>query len=123
MEAAVTVLAFDAAGCGDTALEDLLRRVYVDEGYADPDAGAESPAAEIHLLAVDPPWRGRGIGQALVDAAIGRARQGGASRILLWTQPTMVAAQRLYVRCGFQRAPELDFKRGNRQFLVLARSG
>jgi hypothetical protein len=46
-----------------------------------------------------------------------------AARILLWTQPTMASAQRLYVRCGFQRVPELDFSRGGREFLVFARSG
>lgn len=79
--------------------------------------------AEIHLLAVDPAFRGLGVGRALVEAAVTKARQDGAGRILLWTQPTMASAQRLYERCGFERMPELDFSRAGRDFLVFARSG
>jgi ribosomal protein S18 acetylase RimI-like enzyme len=64
--------------------------------------------AEMHLLAVLPEARGRGVGAALVDAAVAAARETGARRMVLWTQPSMAAAQRLYAAAGFARAPERD---------------
>jgi len=88
--------------------------------------GPNSPArrlatdheAELHLLCVSPNMRGNGIGTSLVQKALTLAKTRGARGIVLWTQPTMVAAQRLYLRCGFRRDPSADFKRGKRQFLV-----
>lgn len=82
-------------------------------------AGSED--AELHLLCVHPDARGRGIGAALVDAAVGAARRGGASRMILWTQSSMTVARRLYEKNGFERVPTLDFSRGEREFLVFAR--
>jgi ribosomal protein S18 acetylase RimI-like enzyme len=73
---------------------------------------------ELHLLCVRPDARGRGIGEALVRAALQRARAHGARGVVLWTQPSMEAAQRLYRRCGFERDASADFNRGARQFLV-----
>jgi GNAT superfamily N-acetyltransferase len=88
--------------------------------------GAESAArrlavadeAELHLLCVRPAMRGNGIGRALVQAALVQARTRGITAIVLWTQPTMLAAQRLYLECGFHREPSADFRRDGRQFLV-----
>jgi ribosomal protein S18 acetylase RimI-like enzyme len=54
-------------------------------------------------LAVDPGLRGRGIGRALVDACIARARAGGARGIALNTAPVMAGAVALYERLGFVR--------------------
>jgi ribosomal protein S18 acetylase RimI-like enzyme len=76
--------------------------------------------SEMQLLAVRADARGLGIGSALVDAAIESARRFGSSRMILWTQPSMTDAQRLYVRAGFVRVPSLDFSRGARQFQVFA---
>ena len=73
---------------------------------------------ELHLLCVRPDSRRRGIGEALVRAALQRAKAEGARGVVLWTQPTMDAAQRLYRRCGFERDESADFSRGARQFLV-----
>ena len=73
---------------------------------------------ELHLLCVRPDARGRGIGEALVRAALQRARAHGARGVVLWTQPSMETAQRLYLRCGFERDASADFNRGARQFLV-----
>jgi len=89
--------------------------------------GPNSPArklagpneAEMHLLAVSPDCRGQGVGRALVAAAVARARALGHHRMVLWTQVTMHAAQRLYLSVAFQRRPERDFQAGGRQFLVL----
>jgi ribosomal protein S18 acetylase RimI-like enzyme len=73
------------------------------------------------LLCVHPDTQGCGIGSALVEAAIEVAREAGATRMILWTQPSMTAAQRLYAKHGFERIPRLDFSWGDRSFLVFAR--
>jgi ribosomal protein S18 acetylase RimI-like enzyme len=73
---------------------------------------------ELHLLCVRPDARRRGIGEALVRNALQRAQAEGARGVVLWTQPTMEAAQRLYRRCGFERDASADFSRAARQFLV-----
>lgn len=54
-----------------------------------------------------PAARGRGVGLALMQECIWRARQHSAS-LTLHTTPMMAAAVRLYERLGFARAPELD---------------
>jgi ribosomal protein S18 acetylase RimI-like enzyme len=79
---------------------------------------ATAEELELHLLCVRPDARRRGIGEALVRDALQRAKAAGARRVVLWTQPTMDAAQRLYRRCGFERDSSADFNRGARQFLV-----
>lgn len=82
---------------------------------------ASAGEAELHLLCVSPDHQGKGVGTALVDAALAHARDKSATRMILWTQPEMQSAQRLYARSGFERVPDLDFVRGGRSFLVLAR--
>ncbi len=62
-------------------------------------------ADEIHLLnvAVDPAWRRRGIGRALVEDVIAYARANDASKILLEVRASNDAALHLYERLGFER--------------------
>jgi ribosomal protein S18 acetylase RimI-like enzyme len=62
------------------------------------------------LLAVDPGARGHGVGDALMQAGIQRARATGAGALTLHTTPMMAAAMRLYTRLGFVHVPELDFE-------------
>ena len=69
---------------------------------------AQPGEREFRMLAVDPAARGSGTGALLVKACIDRAKEDGASGLVLWTQPTMLAAQRLYERSGFTRASERD---------------
>ncbi|MEK6701693.1 MAG: N-acetyltransferase [Planctomycetota bacterium] len=71
---------------------------------------ARDAEAEFRMLAVDPKGRGRGIGERLVRACIERGSRPplSARAIVLWTQPTMHAAQRLYERMGFIRVPNRD---------------
>lgn len=83
---------------------------------------ATSNEVELHLLCVRADMRGRGIGRALVRTALARAARSRARGVVLWTQPTMDAAQRLYSQCGFRRDANADFSRGARQFLVYRRS-
>lgn len=65
---------------------------------------------EVRLLAVAPAARGRGVGVALMDECIRRARQSEAAALTLHTMDMMKAAMRLYGRLGFRRAPELDIE-------------
>lgn len=65
---------------------------------------------EVRLLAVAPAARGRGVGAALMDECVRRARQSGAAALTLHTADIMQAAVRLYGRLGFRRAPELDIQ-------------
>jgi len=84
---------------------------------------AFSDETEMQLLAVSPGHQGRGIGRALVRAALGTLERLGYRKMVLWTQPTMLAAQHLYLAEGFVRAPERDFRREDgRSFLVFTRS-
>lgn len=63
---------------------------------------ARNNQAEMQLLGVKPAYRGQGLGRMLVDAAIEAATRRGCSRLILWTQPSMVEAQRLYESAGFE---------------------
>jgi ribosomal protein S18 acetylase RimI-like enzyme len=73
--------------------------------YAEFDAADE---ACFRMLAVSPRAQGRGVGRALVDACIERARRDGKRRLSLYSTPSMQAAHRLYERLGFRRVAELD---------------
>lgn len=66
--------------------------------------------AGFRMLAVDPAAQGRGVGRALVEACIERARADGRSGLALLTLPSMRAAHRLYERLGFARAPDRDWE-------------
>lgn len=63
---------------------------------------------EFRVLAVSAAGRGQGVGEALVRACIARAKEAAAAALVLWTQPTMKAAQRLYERLGFVRDAARD---------------
>jgi ribosomal protein S18 acetylase RimI-like enzyme len=81
---------------------------YVEPGqrYAEvcgPDEG------EFRMLGVDPSAQGRGVGRALVQACIDRAREDGRRALVMCTEVRMRAAQRLYEQIGFERIPERDW--------------
>jgi ribosomal protein S18 acetylase RimI-like enzyme len=59
-----------------------------------------------------PHARGRGVGEALACESLCRARAREAAAVGLLTNPFMAAANRLYARLGFRRAPEFDIKIG-----------
>jgi predicted N-acetyltransferase YhbS len=65
---------------------------------------------EVRLLAVAPAARGQGVGAALMQECMHRARHSGARALALHTSDIKNAAMRLYERMGFRRAPELDFE-------------
>jgi ribosomal protein S18 acetylase RimI-like enzyme len=79
---------------------------------------AKPNEAEIHLLAVDPKTRDRGIASSLVMACEQRTILSGYSSMVLSTQPTMKEAQRLYEPLGYRRNAARDWSRGARTYLV-----
>lgn len=66
-------------------------------------------ASGIRLLAVDPRFRGGGVGKALTRACIQLARDAGHREVILHTTAPMQVAWKMYERLGFVRAGELDF--------------
>ena len=78
------------------------------------DAGLEGfgwPAgcAGLRALGVERSARGAGVGQALVEACLERAREAGAPVLCLHTAEFMTAAVAIYQAAGFRRDPAHDF--------------
>lgn len=74
---------------------------YVGPGQAKQDFfDAQWPV--VRFMSVVPAGRGHGIGQALLDECLARARRDGAPLMALHTTPLMAAAQKLYLRSGFE---------------------
>ena len=79
--------------------------------------GPEDPFSEelregeagMRMLAVAPAAQGRGVGRALTEACIERARAAGRRRFVLHTGGWMAAAKHLYESMGFEREPRIDF--------------
>ena len=83
---------------------------------------------EIVKMAARKDLRGRGIGQAVMDALIAQAREMGADAIWLETNAGLTAAVRLYERSGFRHlgASELwptPYARCNVQMVLLLEEG
>jgi ribosomal protein S18 acetylase RimI-like enzyme len=70
---------------------------------------ADDGAAEIKSMAVDPALQGRGIGRALIAAAVARARDEGRAALVVATATADTGNLRFYQRLGFRmRAIERD---------------
>jgi ribosomal protein S18 acetylase RimI-like enzyme len=66
--------------------------------------------AEFRMLAVDPQARGRGVGGALAQWCVDRAREQDCAAVALSSLAEMHAAHRIYRRMGFVREPERDWQ-------------
>lgn len=65
--------------------------------------------AGFRMLVVSAAGRRQGVGTALVQECLTRARQHGCARVRISSAPKMTSAHRLYERLGFVRTPELDW--------------
>lgn len=72
-------------------------------------AGEED--AEVRLVAVSRSARRRGIARAIMTVAMEDAAKQNKTNVVLCTQSTMTAAQRMYDQLGFTRWPERDVGR------------
>ena len=62
---------------------------------------AAPDTVELIGMFVRPQARGRGVGEAIIEAVAGWAIQQGASTVHLWVTETNKPARMLYERCGF----------------------
>ena len=66
----------------------------------------DAETAELHRLYLDPAMRGRGLGDALVEAVFAWCREHGVTRLVLWSDTRFEHAHRLYLRHGFRQTGE-----------------
>ena len=70
--------------------------------------GAQEGTAGVRLLAVPPEHRGGGLGRALLEACVTRAREAGKRRLVMTTTQEMAVLRDFTERMGFRREPALD---------------
>ncbi|KAA3440912.1 GNAT family N-acetyltransferase [Rufibacter hautae] len=75
-------------------------------------ATQEKNAAGFRLLAVSPEARGLGIGRALTQACIQRAKDHQLSQVIIHSTKAMQTAWKMYEKLGFSRSEDLDFMQG-----------
>jgi len=66
-----------------------------------PPYGCLAHTRWLHAVYLHPEARGKGAGDALLDAALGQAKAEGARRVALWMNEKNLHAQRMYGRRGF----------------------
>jgi predicted N-acetyltransferase YhbS len=71
-------------------------------GHLQLTEAARDGALEIKNMAVTEPHQGRGVGRALIEAAIALAREEGRSAIVVATAAADVGNLRFYQRAGFR---------------------
>jgi ribosomal protein S18 acetylase RimI-like enzyme len=105
--------AADRAAEAEVLVAELAGELVGAVAYCPPDSAyaeiAAQDEAEFRMLAVPVAARGKGVGGALVQACIDRARKSGFTGLRLSTQRNMGAAHRIYERLGFERTPDRDW--------------
>ena len=74
--------------------------------------GPDEATGKLRLLYVEPTARRLGVGAALVDACIAKAREIGYSKLTLWTNDILLSARRIYQARGFvlvKQEPHVSF--------------
>jgi GNAT superfamily N-acetyltransferase len=73
----------------------------------------EKNASGFRLLAVDPSYRGQGVGRMLAGECVRKAKERKHQWLIIHTTKAMQSAWRMYENMGFKRSAELDFKQGD----------
>ncbi len=76
-------------------------------------ATQEKNASGFRLLAVSPSARGLGVGKALSETCIKKAKSFGNHHLIIHTTDYMKIAWKIYENLGFIRYSDLDFKQGD----------
>lgn len=96
------------SGSGEVIVAELDDKISGAVAYFGPDspkaAFFEQRWPIIRMLVVDPAFRGKGIGRALSEACMARARRDEAPVIALHTSPIMSVALPMYLKMGFVKA-------------------
>ncbi|GHD17233.1 N-acetyltransferase [Nocardiopsis kunsanensis] len=90
--------------------DQLLGTIMFEPWHDHSEIARGADEAEVRAFAVAPQARGRGVGKALVNALVERAREESVSRIVLLSLPEMVSAQYVYRARGFERVHERDWE-------------
>lgn len=87
--------------------------LYIGDSFSGrPDPQPQRPCI-LSQLYTAPKATGRGIGSALIEWAIGEAREQGCDAVQLSVWSENFAAQRFYARYGFEKVADIDFWVGN----------
>jgi ribosomal protein S18 acetylase RimI-like enzyme len=98
---------------------ELLGAVVLNQPHNDFRQIAKSHETEIHLLAVKPSARKKGVATALMRACEEQTLALGFCSIVLYTQPSMLSAHALYQRLEYKRNPSRDWVNENgKSYLV-----
>ena len=68
----------------------------------------DAAACEIKRLYLLPQYRGRGLGRALMEHILDRAREAGFREAVAWSDVRLETAHQVYDRLGFERIGERD---------------
>jgi len=117
LHAASFARAWDAATLSDMLAAPGTFAFIHDDGFVLGRAAADE--AEILTLAVAPHARGKGLGRALLQAAISRARELGATTMFLEVGADNPAALALYAGLGFAKVGQRKAYYEGRDALVL----
>ena len=88
--------------------DQLLGTIMLERWHEASDMATGPEEAEVRALAVAPAAQGRGVGRALVQAVVALGVEWRLERMVLYSQPAMVSAHRLYEKAGFVRTPDRD---------------
>jgi len=81
---------------------------------------ARSDAGRVGGMWVEPAWRGRGVGRALLQEVISCGRERGLRRLGLWAPGHNPAAIALYTRAGFRNTGDRRPLPTNPALLIIA---